>query len=476
MRRMCVYNFVPACIPVGLGMALWLGDIHSLVSQPHLPEHKAGAVRSNPPPDKVRLFSQVQQFDLANSSGLTNLLVAVEACIRLAEQQDQQIKGRRQRMLETTALADMTPAELRQFHAESPDKLGKNDLKGLKELQRLASLALTNPEPVERNAFTRQIQEVAAAINNYHRPPVREHIDVLQIPFVHWRYTHNEMARGHSPASNLDPAASPQMDLSRIDPLPSPFWVPPSEIATQDLYHGFGRAELPDIAQEICLYAGPKTSFGGNAGYELTCGGRKVKVKFGEIHSEPFAARIFVALGYKAEPTDYIPSLRVRYDRRLLREFHLRKEIHTRILLLGCIPIYTFQFQRHFDPFQFISSAVLKDGRRLSSDEFKRFLFYHPGRTHPEDFPSDFKPAAEQQIDFLLTTPANVQIKGENIQSLGPWDFGQLGHEHRRELRGAGLLAAWLGWSDSRFENTRLKVRHQNGQTEWLGLFSDLGN
>src|SRR5262249_23304140 len=55
------------------------------------------------------------------------------------------------------------------------------------------------------------------------------------------------------------------------------------------------------------------------------------------------------------------------------------------------------------------------------------------------------------------------------------WDFAQLDHPDRRELRGAGLLAAWLGWFDTRFDNTRLRIVHRGGEVELEHYFSDLG-
>src|SRR5262249_16425722 len=122
-----------------------------------------------------------------------------------------------------------------------------------------------------------------------------------------------------------------------------------------------------------------------------------------------------------------------------------------------------------------IAWAVLRDGRRWTGTELKTRLFYRPKMKHPEDLPDNFRPEVEEQIHHLVTAAANVQIKDERVQSIGPWDFGGLGHEHRREVRGAGLLAAWLGWFDSRFENTRLKVRKADGHAALAHYFSDLG-
>ncbi len=42
-----------------------------------------------------------------------------------------------------------------------------------------------------------------------------------------------------------------------------------------------------------------------NPGYEVERGGEIVKLKFGEQRSEPLVTRMFWALGFHADPTDY---------------------------------------------------------------------------------------------------------------------------------------------------------------------------
>ena len=49
-------------------------------------------------------------------------------------------------------------------------------------------------------------------------------------------------------------------------------------------------------------------------------------------------------------------------------------------------------------------------------------------------------------MDYLITRPANVQLKEPHQHSIGPWDFNDPRHENLRELRGAGLLDhGWAG-------------------------------
>jgi hypothetical protein len=262
-------------------------------------------------------------------------------------------------------------------------------------------------------------------------------------------------------------------DNGKLDPLPSTFWSRPPAISTENLDAGFGRNELPRLDQALCRYHAPKTSSGTNPGFDVECEGRVWKIKFGEINSEPFTARIFYALGYHVDPTDFTPSVKLRYDRRIFLEFHMRKPLTLRIVPLG-IPFGSVQLQKRYDPFRFVSSATLKDGRIVPGPEFRKMLYRNPDRPHPEDSPENFREDVERQVDFLTMAAANVQERERQDKSIGPWDFGELGHEQLREVRGIGLLAAWLAWFDTRPENTKLRVRKSDSARleHWI---TDLG-
>jgi hypothetical protein len=368
----------------------------------------------------------------------------------------------------------MSLDQLKQHYHPPDDLLTKRDERALKLIQQLGRETLASQDTTARTHHTWLLHEVICALNNNRRPPAPRNLDGLQVPFVLWDHAFNPVAKGRRPALNLEPGTV-GMELSRRHPAVSTFWQPPTDIAGLDLRVGFGRDALPDYAAAVWEYAGPKTSYGGNPGFEVRHGPWRAKVKFGETRSEPFTARIFWALGYHADATDHVRGLRVRYDRRLLREFHLRKEIRTTFRLFWILPIHTMNLQQRHDPFDYIVRAVLVDGRELSGANFKRALFHHPDREHPEDDPANFRIALERQIDHLLTVPVNFQVDDPRAKSVGPWDFGQLDHADRRELRGACLLAAWLGWYDSRFENTRLKQVDVSGRTELRHYFSDLG-
>jgi hypothetical protein len=276
-------------------------------------------------------------------------------------------------------------------------------------------------------------------------------------------------------AANLEPNNALTTDLSRLDPTASSFWEPPSRISAQDLYTGFGRNQLPSFHAEGWAYDGPKRGYGSNAGFDLRSGNRRIKVKFGETFSEPLTARIFSALGYHVEQTDHVDFLRMKYDRRAFLEFNSRRDLKTRFQMFGFLPVFSVNLQSHFDPLEFIAGAVMKDGARLSATELRRRLLIESDKDRAWDRPENYRSDVEFQIDYLVTVPANVQERNDRAQSIGPWEFGGLGHEDRRELRGACLLAAWLGWYDSRFENTRLKIETVNGEPHLKHYFTDLG-
>ncbi|HZM05005.1 MAG TPA: hypothetical protein VFC44_18545 [Candidatus Saccharimonadales bacterium] len=349
--------------------------------------------------------------------------------------------------------------------------LAKKNHRGLAEMQRLAEEALRARES-QRHDLIDNLLEITAAVNNSQRPPLPARLDVLQMPFGLWQMF-RPVGRGKAPATDLPPGSS--ADLSRRDPLPNPFWRRPADIPSEDLSNGFGRQSFPFIKGEICDYDTPKESYGMNPGYEVNCNGAIVKLKFGEISSEPFVTRIFWALGFHADATDYSPGVKVHYDRRIFQEFNSRREVKTRFTFLGFLPFYTMKLQKRHDPFDYIAQAVLRDGRAWTGRELKEHLLRDSVRPRGEMAASNFRPEVEAQIAYLLTVAANVQAKAESVKSVGPWDYGQLDHAGRREVRGAGLLAAWVGFFDARADNTRVRLVGPKKHPQAVNYFSDLG-
>jgi hypothetical protein len=406
-------------------------------------------------------------FPAYSANDLQKLIALADAMLEEHEAQENEVRAQQHKPFNT-----MTFAELKAHFSEPPGYISSRERRGWVHVRRLAEEALANPYKAAAN----DLPEVLEAIQNNHHPPAPPWVHFLMPPILAWDYLHNPIGRGELLAANIDYNPN-ELDVSKLDPVPSTFWERPASITSQDLHAGFGRAALPRYETNLWEYAAPKTSWGTWPGFELRCGKLEIKAKLAETRSEHFNARIFHALGFHADPTDHVPYLKISYSRRLFREFHLRKDltIDIRAPALG-LRLYTYDFQRRYDPFRFIAEAVLKDGRRLTGNELKHFLLRNSEKTFPEDDPSNFLPENEAQVDYLVTTAANVQLKDRPFKPIGPWRFEGLGHEHLRELRGAGLLAAWLGWNDSRFENTRLKVREVNGQWRLAHFFNDLGS
>jgi hypothetical protein len=345
---------------------------------------------------------------------------------------------------------------------KQPESDSKHARRGLEEIDRLAEAALASEEPQSRQRLELELLEVVFAVNNLQRPPIPRHFDAIMFP-VFARQFFRPIGVGKEPADDLAPG--PAGDLSLRNPLASSFWKRPESIATEDLYDGFGRAALPSLAGKVSRYHAPKETTGMNPGYEVECGGEVVKLKFGEQKSEPLVTRMFWALGFHADPTDYVEGVKVAYDRQIFTEFNSRLPVRTTFTVLWFIPVYSMNLQPHRDPFDYVAAAVLRDGRRWSGRELKRNLMAG----------TNFQAAVEAQIDYIVTTPANVQIKDPRVKSIGPWDYGQLDHSGRREVRGAGLLAAWLGFYDTRFDNTKLRRVGTKRDPHLEHYFSDLG-
>ena len=330
-----------------------------------------------------------------------------------------------------------------------------------------------------------QLAEIADSLDLATREPTPRRIDVLYAPFLYFDLMHNPVGKGKTIASDL--AGTAAMDPSLRDPVRSTFWSRPANVASRDLYEAFG--PILRVDDEICVYDAAKTSYGTTPGFDMKCGDAVVKVKFGELENqkrdtEVALTRLFGALGYHVEPNDYSPRILLRYDRRLLLEFNSRKNLDITITVLGFIPVFHKVVQKPQDPFRYIRSAVMKDGRVLSSEDLARALIRPQilarpagsSKKHPKGTSVDhYRPDAanfERGLDHLVMDEANVQLRESGGDNIGPWSWDRLGHSERREVRGAALLFAWTNCFDVRWGNNRLKrdgagIRH---------VISDLGN
>ncbi|HEY9509143.1 MAG TPA: hypothetical protein VIV82_04710, partial [Verrucomicrobiae bacterium] len=423
---------------------------------------------------RAQNYSPAERLEyLTKLNPFNNLAEIATAASQLAESSNAALKQAKAKRRELKAeLATMSRAALRDYFTDDSDQLTKREIRGLTEAARLAQTLLENPEP-ETNSHWVALQEILAALRNNRRSPVPQTAGI----FSPWKLLIQNWDRsisgGSSEASNLEGFCQPERGI--FDPKRSGVWQRPTNLAAQNLYFGFSRTNLPSFSEIIWDYHASKTSSGTRPGFEVRGGGRDYKIKLAEVSSEPFTARIFDALGYHVDPTDFAPEIKVHYSRRFFREFNLRQSLRMRLRPLG-IPIGSMELQPHYDPFQFVNRAVFKDGRAISGTELKRELLIDPERSHPEELAENFRTEVESQLDYFIVGPANVQLEDEPMESLGMWNFDGLGHEDWRELRGAGLLAAWVGWFDSRFDNTRLRATRENGGLQLFYFFTDLGS
>src|SRR5260221_14589465 len=105
---------------------------------------------------------------------------------------------------------------------------------------------------------------------------------------------------------------------------------------------------MPSLDGIVCTYRKPKETYGLNSGFEVKCDEYgKVKLKFGKEFSQPFAHRIFWALGFNTTPVDCVPTVKVKWDRRIFTEFNLRKDQTLTVKFIGLFPIHIHHLQHY---------------------------------------------------------------------------------------------------------------------------------
>ena len=419
------------------------------------------------PTNLVFQLSRLRQMNPHTAAGLTNLAQKADELLAAATARQKEIKAEAKRIRRDVGLDNLSHSNLVTYFHGSTNNLTKHEILGVSAIADFSHAALNSDSPRRREQLAGQIDEVMAALRNDRRPTLPTHIGPGSI-FTAWLTGWSRrVGKGTRPAADL---TGTNEDLSRRDPIPSTFWERPANIPAQNLLAGFHRATLPHYTNAVWNYDEPKDTSGVNAGFKAVYQGQYFRVKFGEFHSEPFTARMFDALGYHVDPTDYAPFIKIRYSRRIFREFNLREPLTIHLAGPFGIPIGSLQLQPYRDPFHYVTAAVFKDGRRITGAELKGVLLFNPRQQHPEDDPKNFRPDIEAALDYLVMSPADIRPK-EGSENIGSWQFDGLGHENLRALRGAGLLVAWLGFCDTRWDNTRLRLQGDS----LVHVFSDLG-
>jgi hypothetical protein len=152
--------------------------------------------------------------------------------------------------------------------------------------------------------------------------------------------------------------------------------------------------------------------------------------------------------------------------------------MHARLLFLR---VFSHVITDIEDPFERIDHALMKDGRRLSGAELRQKLLRDArvlaGRPRPEARPDNYDEEFERGIAELQWQPGTAEQESDHAyRSIGAWDYDQLDHAARRELRALFVLAAWLDQYNLRWENTRLAFVRQDGEWFLRHVMSDVGS
>jgi hypothetical protein len=452
-----------------------------------------------------------KKYDVGKRDGLQSFADVLAEKIELSRKQQEQEEARQ----------DSSKKE-----KKPKDFISKKVSRVFQSMKRTAESVLDGSETP--TSGVKQILELHWTVQHQSRKPYtwRESIDLVTVWFMIRHVMLNASGRGNrdNPAGNLTTYQA--ADLSKVDPLPSTFWSRPASIADRNLYYGFDRREIPDISKTLVTYDEPHTGYGFTPGFEVRCGDSKWEVKFGKEHSSrAFGTRIFWALGFPVEITDYAPEIKIAWDRRIFMEFNSRKTNQMKLQFLG-VTIAHYTDKTHHNPFDYVKYVVLKDGTKLGPKKLQEQLFLdtlpqdskktskdskdisadkssdpldrrldpwldwprksenaprpaRPSRPkHPEQKAAWYDPQFEQQIDYLVMTEAHVRPRSGNTDAdnLGFWDYNVLDHPKLRELRGMGVLNAWLDNWDIRWGNTRLHlIEAENGKDRIEHVVSDIG-
>lgn len=427
---------------------------------------------------------QKRTFRLGDPRQLELFKLAVEALLELEEAQDNDPDYQKSR-----------------FHISGEAK------KGLKEILALVAIAQGDADEKTKNDALVHITEIAFAFYYSFLPPLPKQDVVIDGGCYLIGDCHKVGASQlPMPALNLDPAANvrPGADSSKADPIQSSFWKKPKLIAgnDSDAYYGFGRNKRVELKD--CSYEGPKKGYGIHGGFKIKCvNGNDTeksqwKIKFGnEVHVGPFNTRILHLLGFNIFPHDFVSGVEIPYfdeknapqGRKLIAEYNSRKDVFVEATaFFGAITVEKINIQGYLNPLtDAVAGARLKDGTKIDAATLaKNLLGIHSleamtqaGKAafeRKKALPLNFNPEFEQKIAALLIRDASVEAVDKKIEELGTFNWNGPANRYRRDMRGFGLLAAWLNMFDMRRDNTALVLDRRDGKHALVHVIADAGS
>ncbi len=233
-------------------------------------------------------------------------------------------------------------------------------------------------------------------------------------------------------------------DLSLVNPLDSSFWQNPKrgrrktmkEIAlgaSMSLYDNKA-VEFPQDGVTLYFDEVKRSATKPKINVYHEVAGKKVKYKLklgAELHSDPTAAALMMSLGFATDITQVKKNIKLILKDSSYEEFKLQWESY-----------YRRDSYRLYYP---IESYISEKGLTAEGDE------------------------------YLVFKEGLLEAKPKGIERLGPWGFGELGHDSYREVRASLLVQMWINNVDIKFENNKVLLKKINGDYKIFHINSDPG-
>ena len=370
-------------------------------------------------------------------------------------------------------------------HNKLPKYFIDKKLRKSMEATRAVAMEVANADTTKRDDQLHDLWTMAGAIRGAYVRILPPNMDVIEAYSKQNRIKHPPVGLGKAgSAVNL---AQHGGDSGADDPMPpSSFWHKRADIASKEMYYGFGRDSLPSLDGMVCTYHKSKQTRGHFGGFEVKCKEfGKVKLKFGEQYSQPVAHRIFWALGFNTIPVDTVATAKVKWDPRILTEYNSHGDETMTVSLLG-IPIIKRHLQEYQDPMDPVDAVIMTDeqGKEITVfpnrdwSDFKSKLFKNPSGK-PELVTDNFNNAFADRIKYFVYRNVNFRTKDDEGNDdeifLGNWDWNGEGNPGLRENRGFAFLSAWFNQYDSWVHNNKLYMSEKDGKRTFRRIVTDLG-